>query len=139
MRKIFFLIISFILLTTFLVACQTNESKKLLLDGEITKVNISSSNGFGTINSDFFAVFDDEENLDAFKEILSNAVEEEGIVDMIVPEFDIEVIYENGRKQGFHLWIGESSQRSSLMKVDDTHTIYTIASEMTKRLREFVQ
>jgi len=139
MRRAILFVFTFVFMSIIFLGCQSKINNELQLDGEITKVSISKSKGFGKINSDFFAVFNDEETLKTFRSLISSAVKEEGIVDMIEPEFDLEVIYENENLQQFHLWVGEKGQRSTLMKIDNTHTIYTVSEEMTNKLLDLVQ
>ncbi|MBB6445620.1 hypothetical protein [Bacillus benzoevorans] len=38
-----------------------------------------------------------------------------------------------------YLWIGEKGQRSTFMKPEDTHTIYTVSEEKTEKLIELVE
>jgi len=139
MRRAILFVFTFVFMSIIFLGCQSKINNELQLDGEITKVSISKSKGFGKINSDFFAVFNDEETLKTFRSLISSAVKEEGIVDMIEPEFDLEVIYENENLQQFHLWVGEKGQRSTLMKIDNTHTIYTVSEEMTNKLIDLVK
>ena len=105
---------------------------------EISKVSLSNSNTIGQINTDFFTVYEDEEVLETFQNIFTSAVKQEGIVDIAEPEFDLEVIYKEGNKQEYHLWLGEKDEQSTLMQVEDTHTIYTISEEATNQLIDLV-
>ena len=126
------------LLSVILIGCQSNEHNGLP-DGNLSKVSISKSSGFGKVNSDFFTVYEDKETLNIFKNAISNAVKSEGIADMAEPELDIEVIYTNGNKEDYHLWVGEKGQKSTLMNVYDTNTIYTISEEITNQLIDLVK
>lgn len=58
---------------------------------------------------------------------------------MVEPKFGVEVTYGNESKQGFHLWLGKDGEISSLMKVDDTHTIYTIPEKMNNKLIDLME
>lgn len=146
MRKAILLVFTSTLMSIIFWGCQTEgdttletkNNSELQLDGKIKKVSISKSKGFSA-NLDFFTVLEDEENFETVKRIFSSAVKEEGIVNMAEPEFYLEVISDDESKQGFHLWIGEKGQRSTLMKMDDTHTIYTVSEEMTIKLIDLVE
>ena len=120
-------------MSVILIGCQSN-NKNSLPDENISKVSISKSNGFGQVNSDFCTVYEDKATLNLFRNAISNAVKVEGIADMAEPEFDIKVVYTNGNKQGYHLWIGGKGQISTLMNVKDTHSIYSISEEITNQL-----
>ena len=108
---------------------QSEEDKeKLKLDGEISKVSISKLKGNDT------TVFNDDKSIETFNTIFTSTVKENGIVNMSNPEYYIDVVYSNDNKQSFHLWIGENGEKSTLMKTDDTNTIYTVSEEMTDKL-----
>ena len=160
MRKTYLLIVSMILISIILVGCQSNtniegsndDSKGSNADVEasnanvdvsnvlLSKINISNSKGFGTVNTDFFAVYEDEPTLETLQNAFTNAVMVAGMVDMMEPEYDLEFINTDGTKQAYHLWIGERERdtKSTIMKVEDTHFIYTISEEATNLLLDMV-
>lgn len=112
---------------------QVDDNNQLKLDGEITKIMVSKTKG---VNA---TVFEKKEVIETFKSIISGAIKESGIVNMANPELYMDVVYENGKKQSFYLWIGEKGQKSTLMKTDDTHTIYTVSGEMNDMVIEIVE
>ena len=120
-------------MSVILIGCQSNVQNGLL-DENIVKVSVSKSNGFGKVNSDFFTVYEDEDALNLFEKVISNAVKVEGIADMAEPEFDLEVVYSGGNKYEYHLWLGKKGQKSTLMNINNTHTIYSISEEITNQL-----
>ncbi len=121
-----------IVLLFSLMACQASGTST------VSKVSISNSEGFGEINTEFFAVFEDEADLSTFQKAITTAEKRDGMVDIEVPEFDIQVIHNDGSTKEYHLWLGEDDGVSTLMKVEDTHTIYTISNELTKELNKLV-
>ena len=127
MKKILLMALFFISVAIVLMGCQTNDSDS----DDIVKVSVSESREIGKINTDFFGVYEDEETVDMFEELFEDAVKQDGIVDIVSPEFDIEAELENGNKQQLHLWVGEAGQRSTLMYVEDTNTIYRTSAEHT--------
>lgn len=133
MKKICLLLVSIVFIPLVLLGCQTNTDSEETIS-EISKVSISNSKGFGEISTDFFIVFEDEETLRTFQNAITNAKQREGIVDMIDPEFDLEVIYKDGTKKEYHLWVEEKDGKSSLMNVENTHTVYSISEEITNQL-----
>lgn len=137
MRKSMFLLLCAFMFF-ILQGCQTMGSNGLP-GGEISKVSIAESNGFGEVQTDFFAVWEDVETLDLFENVISNADKEVGIVDMIAPEFDLEITYADGSTQGYHLWAGKEYQKSTLMNVEDTTTIYTVSEEVTGQLIDVIE
>lgn len=137
MKKFYRFIVSILLIPLILIGCQSTVDDETPND-EISKVSLSNSNTIGQINTDFFTVYEDEEVLETFQNIFTRAVKQEGIVDIAEPEFDLEVIYKEGNKQEYHLWLGEKDEQSTLMQVEDTHTIYTISEEATNQLIDLV-
>jgi hypothetical protein len=112
---------------------QLEDNDNLKIEAEIIKVSISKSKGVSP------TVFDEEEALETFRSLIFSAEKEGGIVNMANPEFYMDVIYANETKQGFHLWIGKKGQKSTLMKNDDTHTIFTVSEEMTDKIIGLVE
>ena len=104
----------------------------------LAKVSISIGAEFGTINPDFIKKYQDEESLTLFQQAIVTAVKNEGIVNMASPEYDVQIIDKAGNNYGYHLWLGDKGQNSSLMHVKDTHTIYTISEEFTEKLAALV-
>ena len=138
MKKIFLFVLLLSFISVVLIGCQSNDSNEYS-DVNISKVSISKSSGFGKVNSDFFAVYEEKETLDLFNNAISNAVKRAGIVDIVEPEFDLQVIYTEGNKQGYHLWVGGKGQKSTLMNVNDTNTVYSISEEITNQLVDLLQ
>lgn len=141
MRQNSLLIGLIVCIMVFLIGCQshdkapsTNTDIDTTASTGITKVSISEAKGFGFINPEFFAEYEDEETLELFRGMISSAIKQQGIVDMIEPEYDLEVVYQDGDKQGYHLWLGDSGQKSTIMNVDNTHTIYTVPAAITDKL-----
>ncbi len=116
-----------------------DNSINLVSDGEITKISIYKLKNSDATVLDFSGTFNDKEVLKIFKNILLDATEEEGIVNMVNPEFRLELTYEDDSKQEFNLWEGKHGQKSSLMKTNDTHTLYTISEEATHELTDLMK
>lgn len=150
MRKVMFFVLSLAFMSIVLLGCQsernvaidvekTNSEQQpkddgnLKVDGKITKVNISKSKGESA------TVFEDDDSIQTLESIISNAVKEKGIVNMGDPEFYMDVLYDNGHEQSFHVWIGKQGEKSALMKTDDTHSIFTISEEMTNKLIDLME
>ncbi len=127
-----------IFLFTVLAGCQSKADTPLSYEN-ITEVKVSVSTGFGKVDPNYFEVYQDPERLLIFKDLFRNAVEEEGIVDMIEPEYDLEVLCQKENLQGYHLWVGETGEISTLMKVENTHTIYTVPAEITAKLIDLLK
>lgn len=162
MKKSMFLIFTITFVSTFLLGCQSEDNtakmeeqtealakkdaekievdnqldesqEKLKLDGEIIKVSISNLEANETID------FEDDETIEMFTNLISQAVKKNGIVSMVSPKFTISVVYNNENKQSFNLWIGNKGGQSSIMDTDDTHTIYIVSEDMTGKLIDLIE
>ncbi|HBJ02476.1 MAG TPA: hypothetical protein DDY89_20195 [Lysinibacillus sp.] len=107
--------------------------------GKLAKVNISNSVEFGSVHTAFMKGYEDEASLNIFHERMTTAVKNEGIVNMAAPQLDVEVVDTAGNQYSFHLCLGEIGQKSTLMNVKDTHTIFSISEDLTAPLRSLVQ
>ena len=151
MKNTMSLVLSLTFISTILWGCQSGDSttidtdktkpeqqseeenEKLNFDREITKVSISKAQG------NIITVFDDEKSIETFKSIISSAVNENGIVNIVNPEYYMDVVYANKNKQSFELWIGEKGEKSALMKTNNTYTLYTVSKEMTDKLIDLIE
>lgn len=110
-----------------------HEHQQSLLESDITQVKISGT------GEQKLTILDEAEDIESFRMILSGAEKVEGIVNMAAPAYNVVVIHGNGEKQSFQLWIGGKGQASSLAKMEDTHTLYTVPAEMTDQLIDMVK
>lgn len=113
---------------------QIKTQVKFQVEGGIAKVSLSKSESFGQVNEDFSAEIDDKEKVELVQNAILHAEKQPGIVDMAASDYDMKVTYEDGGTQGYHLWLGKKGQKSTIMRVDDTHRIYTVSKEMTELL-----
>ncbi|WP_226036757.1 hypothetical protein [Aquibacillus saliphilus] len=125
-----------ILLLIVLFGCQSKEVSTFQLEGEIAKINISESNGFYETNPNFFIELTDDNAVQVFTKAITTSEKQMGTFDMIDPEYDMRIVYANGNKHNFHLWLGE---KSTLMELENTETIYYVSSELTDKLTEFIK
>lgn len=139
MREIYIIALTVGVLFTFLTGCESNEMEKIDNENKIFKVSISNSVGFERVNPNYFVENEDEAVLEVFNNVIPNAERVAGFVDVAEPEFDLKVEYEKGYWEGYHLWLGEKGQKSTLMKTIDTNTIYTVSEELTEQLIELVE
>lgn len=123
------------LLATVVLGC-TNEE---LAGGKLANISFSNSVEYGSVHTDCMKEYEDKDSLNVFHEGMTTAVRNEEIVNMAAPQLDVEVVDTAGNQYGFHLWLGEIGQNSTLMNVKDTHTIYRISEDLTAPLRSLVQ
>lgn len=82
-------------------------------------------------------VFKDQNSLQAFHTIFSTAIKKDGIVNLTSPEYIIN-INSNEQDAKIYVWVGEKGQQSTLIKEDDSHTIYIVSEKMTDKLSQLV-
>lgn len=113
----------------------------VLLDEEISEIQISKSNGTGEMNEDTILSIKDKESLDIFEKAITTAVKQSGKVDYAKPNYDVMVEYESDGgglpTHGIHLWLGKENEKSALMYITDD-SIYLTSPQMTKKLRELI-
>lgn len=108
------------------------QSANLIDTGQLAKVEAAETKGVDAV------IFEDASDLAAFDSIFPNAVKEPGIANMSAPNLYLKVIDTEGYKQNLHLWIGDEGEQASLMREDNTHTIYSLSAEMTEKLAGLV-
>lgn len=109
------------------------ESTELLDVEKITHVEISKIKGIDSV------IYEETADLAAFDKIFASAAKKLGIVNMAAPEFYIKVVSGSGEKQYLYLRIGDEGEQASLMREDDTHTVYLLSAEMTVKLAELIE
>ncbi|MBS4219926.1 hypothetical protein KHA96_16560 [Bacillus sp. FJAT-49711] len=138
MKKVLFSI-AFILCPLLLVGCSAETM--VLLDEELSEVNISKSKGFGEMNEDVFLTFNDKKSLETFEKAITTAVKKTGKLDVSNPEFDIMVKYTSEKgalpTHALHLWLGMENEKSIFTYMMDESSYYT-SPEMTNKLRKLI-
>jgi len=126
------------LLLLFVLVPFVYHGANYLFNPTIAKVGVSLSTGFGKVNPDFFAVFEDRPTLKLFKLAVSKAEKQPGIVDVAQPEYDVEMVYANGHTEGLHMWLHPEGTAGAIMYVTNTETIYTLPEDIAGRLVELL-
>lgn len=70
---------------------------------------------------------------------ISTSVKRDGIADILGPELDVNITFTDGSKEGYHLWVEEKGQQSTLGNVRDSNTVYTVPEEVTDRFVELLK
>lgn len=108
-------------------------SESLIEIAEITKVEVTAKKGIEP------AIYEEAADLISFEHIFSSATKEPGITNMSTPQFYLKVSDAIGNKQYLQLWIGGEDEQASLMREDDTHTVYTLSAETTEILAGLIE
>ena len=124
--------LSVLLIVLLLVSgCQRTSAQLNLKLVEISKYQVDNQSQtpilWSTSNTQH------KELLTLFDKILSESKRNEGIVNMMEPEYFAQLTDTNQSQMDVYLWLS-SEGLGSLMKADDTHTIYVIPQDLTEAL-----
>ncbi len=124
--------LSIMLIVLLLVSgCQRTSAQLNLKLVEISKYQVDNQSQtpilWSTSNTQH------KELLTLFDKILSESKRNEGIVNMMEPEYFAQLTDTNQSQMDVYLWLS-SEGLGSLMKADDTHTIYVIPQDLTEAL-----
>ncbi|MFD2042867.1 hypothetical protein ACFSTA_00930 [Ornithinibacillus salinisoli] len=117
-----------------IVACSSNDINIT----NVVEIQVTEFDTFGSVNHEDPVVFTDEETVETFMEAIHSAKKEEGVVDMDFGDFDLNVISSDGKEEGFHLWLREDMERGSIMRVENTHVVYTLSKKSTQELKDIL-
>ncbi|TCI45790.1 hypothetical protein EVJ27_07505 [Exiguobacterium sp. SH3S2] len=115
--------------------CETSE----LVAEDIAQVRIAESVDFGRFQERAVVTYDRLEDVKVFADMIRNADEQPGIVNMATPEYDVEVRYTSDKTDRYYVWIGEFGKPTSLMNVNDTNTVYLVPADVTDELIELLE
>ncbi|WP_236633767.1 MULTISPECIES: hypothetical protein [unclassified Exiguobacterium] len=115
--------------------CETSE----LVAEDIAQVRIAESVDFGRFQEREVVTYDRLEDVKVFADMIRNADEQPGIVNMATPEYDVEVRFKSDETDRYYVWIGESGKPTSLMNVNDTNTVYLVPADVTDELIELLE
>ena len=141
MKKIIRFGVAMFLISVVLLGCQQQDNKQEVKE-EIKEINIFKQNDFKKESSDLIVSSSDTDNTEIFeivKSIISNATKQEGVVDTIEPNYDLEIIYKDNSTKELYLWLLDSEDgKGSLMEVEDTHIIYNFSEELNTKLIDLI-
>lgn len=141
MKKIIRFGVVMFLISVVLLGCQQQDNK-LEVKEEIKEINIFKSNEFKKESLDLIVSASDTDNAEIFetvKNIISNATKQEGVVDTIEPNYDLEIIYKDNSTKELYLWLLDAEGgKGSLMEVEDTHVIYNFSEELNTKLIDLI-
>ena len=137
MRNIYSTII---LLGVFLVlvGCQPQVETMVLLNEEISEINLSLSNGTGEMNDEIIFTVKDKKDVDIFKNAILTATKQNNYGKLEIPHYDVMVEYKSDEGKlpthAIHLWLGEENENSifTYMLSDD---VYFTSPKVTGELR----
>lgn len=137
MKKIIRFIVLVFLMSSILLACQ-QEKQPLDSDKEIKEVTIFESTEFKKEKSELIVSASDTKQSEIFvtvKNILVDAKKQDGVVDMVEPNYYLEMIYEDNTRKEFHLWLMDvEGGKGSIMETEDTHILYNFSEELNTQL-----
>lgn len=100
-------------------------------------VTIHRGQTFGQVNPSLFGTFDSAKEVEAFDQALRTAIKMPGIMNVVEPEYDVEIHYK-GKITSIHLWLEPDSKRGMFTYITDTGTGYQLTDQSTAQLTEFI-
>lgn len=128
-------IVAPVLVVFMLTGCGSNDFRT----DRIKAVTVSESDGFYRFQTGDFITFDEPKAIQVFEDILREAERIPGIANVVGPEYDLEVRFENEETDRYYLWLNEPDGESSLYDADDTDTAHLIPADVTNRLIELLE
>ncbi|WP_138859453.1 MULTISPECIES: hypothetical protein [Exiguobacterium] len=114
-----------------LTGCGSNDFRT---DG-IEEVRVSESDGFSSFQERDIVTFDEPESIRVFEDMLREADEIPGVANVVGPEYDIEIRFEDGETDRYYLWLNDDAKSvSSLYDADDTNIGYRLPADVTEKL-----
>ena len=113
-----------------LTGCGSNDFRT---DG-IEEVRVSESDGFSNFQERDVITYDELEDVKVFADMIRNAEQQPGVVNMATPEYDVEVQYQDETVDRYYVWLGDLGMPTSIMDVNDTHTVYLVPADVTDEL-----
>lgn len=110
--------------------CDTKE----LVTEDVTEVRIAESVDFGRFQAQEVITYDELTDVKVFADMIRNAEQQPGIVNMATPEYDVEVRYQDDTVDRYYVWLGDLGMPTSIMDVNDTHTVYLVPADVTDEL-----
>ncbi len=123
-------LVALTVLTIALIGCGSNDFRT---DG-IEEVHISESDGFSSFQDRDVITYDELEDVKVFADMIRNAEQQPGVVNMATPEYDVEVQYQDETVDRYYVWLGDLGMPTSIMDVNDTHTVYLVPADVTDEL-----
>lgn len=115
-----------IVLFTFIALTGCNNST------EIKEVKLYEMNDFDQEKENSLKTFNKSTEIKAFEEAFKQMKKQPGIVDMIEPEYKVEI----GNKTYF-MWLSE--EVGTVMDAADTNTVYTLPEKTADSLKELLK
>lgn len=141
MKKFGMFSITVLLILVVFSGCQNENNQKnnqndiLQLKEDIKEINVFKSNK--STKEDLITSFVDMEIIKTVKNIINSANKQAGIVNTTDPNYNIEIIYENDKKEKLNLWL-RKDEKGSLMNVEETHILYNLSEEMSDNLYDLI-
>ncbi|MGG0643525.1 hypothetical protein ABE021_06250 [Sporosarcina gallistercoris] len=98
---------------------------------KVDEVSIHEMESFSEVKEDTLVTFTDENEIKKFKKAISGAKKQPGVVDMADPHYKVEL----GGKS-FFLWL--SQDHGTIMKVENTNTIYSLKKKSVSDMNELL-
>jgi hypothetical protein len=109
-----------------LVGCQ-NSNNLSLRSHDISEITISNFSSFGQINDHTILTIRNKQEINQTVELIENAKKIQGVMDVAEMHYDINIIYNDQSKKGFHIYLGEED--GTMLDVENTGQGYSLTGK----------
>ena len=113
-----------VLIVTVLTACSSGQPA-------LESVIIYKMKSFSNVDFESTKAITNSDEIADLQAAIKNAVKQPGIVNMVNPEYMVEV-----DESSFYLWIEEEA--GTIMNVEDTHMIYSLEKQNAKEVMRII-
>lgn len=118
-----------------MIGCNSSNIENMK-EHNISKVSISTFNGYGGLNENYFLNIEDKQIINGINNMFNGMKKQKKRGE--TPQYDILITYENSDTKGIHLYLGGEGERSVIMYIGHEETVYYTSEEMTKQLRKII-
>ena len=137
MKKIIIVLCSSIFFIGLFTAC-SSPNKPNNITYKYQRIDIYTAKDFNKeINTPIISI-NDEKTLKEISTIISNSEKILGSLNVVEPEYIMEIQALNKSMQTVYLWVGKDSVKGMYMYKDNTETGYSISETDTQKLRKIV-
>lgn len=115
------------------------EDKNFLINNveNIEMINLYRISGTNREVKELLLVVKDEEQLEKLLTILNAFTLQNGIVSMMAPMYQLEIVYIDKDVISYDLWL-KANEQATIGSLEDSHKIYGLNSEMSKQLMQLL-
>lgn|SRR5690625_3860884 len=125
------------IMLVFLISC-TGKPRFSLNVNEIQNVEVTSFDDFGKSSEQILGTIDLEEDVKFLIDSINRAERISGDVDMPRGDYNLNINYQDGRVDVFHVWLPEKDALGIVMNQRETVNAYEWNRTITEKIRQMI-